>query len=176
MHDQLKPRRRLLAWGRSLFALAVVAVLLVMGIANIAMRAQWNQVEDSVLWQARPEGVTATEVSAESPAADAGITRGDVLRAVNGLPVERPADLTAIERRSAAGARLSYTIDRLGARQVFDVTLAPYPRSNPMYFVLAAVGLFTLLVGASVRLRRPEDQATLHFFWLCVAFFCVFTF
>ena len=45
-----------------------------------------------------------------------------------------------------------------------------------MYFVLAAVGLFTLLVGASVRLRRPHDQATLHFFWLCVAFFGAFTF
>jgi hypothetical protein len=45
-----------------------------------------------------------------------------------------------------------------------------------MYFVLAAVGLFTLLVGGSVRLRRPRDQATLHFFWLCVAFFGVFTF
>jgi hypothetical protein len=176
MHDQLTPHRRLLAWGRSLFALAVVAVLLVLGLANIAMRAQWHQVEDGVLWQARPEGVTATEVSAQSPAAAAGITRGDVLTAVNGSRVERPADLTAIERTSAAGTRLSYTIDRLGAEQVFDVTLAPYPRSNPMYFVLAAVGLFTLLVGASVRLRRPEDQATLHFFWLCVAFFGVFTF
>ena len=45
-----------------------------------------------------------------------------------------------------------------------------------MYFVLAAVGLFTLFVGASVRLRRPRDQATLHFFWLCVAFFGAFTF
>jgi two-component system NtrC family sensor kinase len=36
--------------------------------------------------------------------------------------------------------------------------------------------LFTLLVGASVRLKRPHDQATLHFFWLCVAFFGAFTF
>src|SRR5437868_8829653 len=45
-----------------------------------------------------------------------------------------------------------------------------------MYYVLAAVGLFTLFVGASVRLRRPHDQATLHFFWLCVAFFGAFTF
>jgi len=45
-----------------------------------------------------------------------------------------------------------------------------------MYFVLAAVGLFTLLVGASVRLRRPRDQATLHFFWLCVAFYGWFSF
>ncbi len=45
-----------------------------------------------------------------------------------------------------------------------------------MYYVLAAVGLFALMVGASVRLRRPHDQATLHFFWLCVAFFGAFTF
>ena len=39
--------------------------------------------------------------------------------------------------------------------------------SNALYYVLAAVGIFTLLVGAAVRLRRPRDQATLHFFWLC---------
>ena len=45
-----------------------------------------------------------------------------------------------------------------------------------MYFVLACVGLFTLLVGAAVRVRRPRDPATLHFFWLCVAFFGAFTF
>src|SRR5262249_35425315 len=57
-----------------------------------------------------------------------------------------------------------------------EVSLAPAPRGTSLYFALAAVGLFTLLVGASVRLRRPRDQATLHFFWLCVAFFGVFTF
>src|SRR5258706_6277631 len=45
-----------------------------------------------------------------------------------------------------------------------------------MYYLLAAVGLFTLFVGASVRLRRPRDQARLHFFGLCVAFFGAFTF
>ncbi len=31
-------------------------------------------------------------------------------------------------------------------------------------------------VGGAVRLRRPRDPATLHFFWLSVAFFGVFTF
>ena len=41
---------------------------------------------------------------------------------------------------------------------------------------LAGVGLFTLLVGTGVRLRRPENQATLHFFWLSIAFFGVLTF
>src|SRR4029077_19814704 len=78
--------------------------------------------------------------------------------------------------RGHEGTRLVYTLLRAGARQPLELALAPAPRGNSMYFVLAAVGLFTLLVGASVRLRRPRDQATLHFFWLCVAFFGVFTF
>jgi hypothetical protein len=57
------------------------------------------------------------------------------------------------------------------------VRIAPVP-SGPraLYFFLAAVGIFTLLVGGGVRLRRPRDPATLHFFWLAVAFFGVFTF
>jgi signal transduction histidine kinase len=176
MIELLTPRRRVLAWGRSLFALAVVAVLLVLGVANIAMRAQWHEVEDGVLWKLRSEGVTAAEVAPDSPAGSAGIARGDILLAVNGSPVARPGDVVALEHGSVAGARLSYTIARLGSQRVIELALAPSPSSSPVYFVLAAVGLFTLLVGASVRLRRPDDQATLHFFWLCVAFFGVFTF
>ncbi len=57
------------------------------------------------------------------------------------------------------------------------MTLAPLPSgAGGLYYVLAAVGIFTLLVGAAVRTRRPFDQATLHFFWLAVAFFGAFTF
>ena len=149
-----------------------------LGVANIAMRAQWHQVEDGVLWQAHPEGVTAAEVAGGSPAGSAPASqRGDVLdrgqRCARRTAVRTSSRL---EHRSAAGTRLSYTLVRLGSQQALDVTLAPSPHGSPMYFVLAAVGLFTLLVGASVRLRRPGDQATLHFFWLCVAFFGVFTF
>src|SRR5262245_30583253 len=43
-----------LVWGRSAFALAVVAILLALGVANIVTRARWHEVEDGVLWAARP--------------------------------------------------------------------------------------------------------------------------
>jgi two-component system, NtrC family, sensor kinase len=57
------------------------------------------------------------------------------------------------------------------------VAVAPIPSgARGLYFALAAVGIFSLLVGASVRLRRPDHQATLHFFWLCIAFFGVLAF
>jgi PAS domain S-box-containing protein len=147
-----------------------------LGIANIVTSASWHEVEDGVLWGSRIEGVTAVEVAAGSPGARAGIQRGDLLLAVNGAPVHTPADVVEHQHSGQEGTRLTYTLVRLGTHQLTDVALAPAPRGSSMYYVLAAVGLFTLLVGTSVRLKRPRDQATLHFFWLCVAFFGAFTF
>ena len=167
---------RWLSWGRSLFAVVVVLVLVALGIANIAMRAGWHEVEDGVLWGARPEGVTALEVSTGSVAALAGIAPGDILLAVNGAPVHTPAEVVEHQHQKPQGTRLAYTLLRLGEQRALEVSLASVSPRGSMYFVLAGVGLFTLLVGASVRLRRPRDQATLHFFWLCVAFFGAFTF
>ena len=57
MSDALTPTRWI-TWGRSVFALIVVSLLLALGIANIALRAQLHQVEDGVLWTDRAEGVT----------------------------------------------------------------------------------------------------------------------
>ena len=167
---------RWLVWGRSLFAVTVVTLLVALGVANVAMYSRWHEVEDGVLWSSRAEGVVATDVAADSAAAAAGILRGDLLLAVNGSPVQTPSDVVEYQHRGHAGTRLTYLLLRSGTRQPLALALAPAPRGNSMYFVLAAVGLFTLFVGASVRLRRPRDQATLHFFWLCVAFFGVFTF
>jgi PAS domain S-box-containing protein len=170
------PGPRRIPWVRSSMAAAVVAVLVALGLANIALYTRWHEVEDGVLWGERAEGVTALEVAPESAAAAAGIARGDVLLAVNGAPVQSPADVVEHQHSGREGTRLAYTLVRLGARQMLTVSLTPAPRGSSLYFVLAAVGLFTLLVGASVRLLRPHDQATLHFFWLCVAFFGVFSF
>ena len=163
-------------WGRSLLAVAVIVGLTALGIANVAMYSRWHEVEDGVLWAARSEGVTAIEIAPASSAARAGVQYGDVLLAVNGSPVQTPADVVEYQHQAHEGTRLSYTLLRLGTRQALEISLTPAPRAASMYFVLAAVGLFTLFVGALVRLRRPRDQATLHFFWVCVAFFGVFTF
>jgi len=165
-----------LAWVRPISAVAVTLVLIVLGLANIATRARFNPIEDGIFWDARPEGVTAVDVAPQSPGALAGIAQGDVLLAVNSRPVYTRQDVGAFQRQAGNGGRVDYTILHLGTRQALNVTLASAAPSRSMYYVLAAVGLFTLIVGASVRLRRPRDQATLHFFWLCVAFFGVFTF
>lgn len=167
---------RLRSVSRSVLALAVVAVLIVLGAANIVLRSQWHEVEDGVLWSQRAEGVAAAEVASGSAGARAGVKPGDLLVAVNGQAIETVADVIEVHHLGRAGTRLDYSLVRLGERRGLTVSLAPLPAPRAMYYALAAVGLFTLLVGASVRLRRPTDQATLHFFWLCVSFFGTFTF
>jgi PAS domain S-box-containing protein len=163
-------------WVGPAFALTIVISLFSLGVANIVLRARTTEVDDGVLWRARVEGVTAVEVASGSTGDRAGIVRGDVLIAVNGMPVRTPADVYDHHHGGRAGLPLAYTMARLGSRQIVVLALAPVTQATSMYFVLAGVGLFTLLVGAWVRLRRPNDEATLHFFWLCAAFFGWFTF
>jgi PAS domain S-box-containing protein len=170
------PNGASLAVLRSVLVGLVALVLVGLGIANIATRARLHAVEDGVYWAERPEGITAVEVAPGSAAARAGVARGDILVAVNGVAVQSRSDILGYQQQAREGTRLSYTLLRLGERQALDVSLAAVAPRGSMYFVLAGVGLFTLFVGASVRLRRPRDQATLHFFWLCVAFFGAFTF
>jgi PAS domain S-box-containing protein len=164
-------------WPRSIFPIVMALALLAMGIANIVERATSDDVEDGVLWVERSAGVVAAEVADGSPAQRAGIHPGDILLAIDSTPVTDRHTALQVQIESKAGDRHAYTLLRNGQRQAVDIALAPLPSSTGgLYYVLAAVGIFTLLVGAAVRIRRPFDQATLHFFWISVAFFGTFTF
>ena len=164
-------------WRQTALPVAVTLALLALGLANVVFRATSNEVEDGVLWVERAVGVVAAEVAAPSAASRAGVRPGDILLAIDSQPVDGRNDVLALQHQAQPGDRHTYTLLRLGSRDVVNVSLAPMPSGAGLfYYVLAAVGIFTLLVGAAVRARRPTDQATLHFFWLSVAFFGLFTF
>ena len=140
-------------------------------------RATFSEVEDGVLWTLSPEGVVAAEIAEGGPAAEVGLVRGDLLLAINDRPVQQVSDVVEALHAAEAGSSARYTVLRLGSREVIDLRIASLPNgSRPFYFLLASVGIFALLVGGGVRIRRPRDPSTLHFFWLSVAFFGVFTF
>lgn len=165
------------SWAGSVLAIVTAGCFLSLGAANIATRATWQEVEDGVLWVSRADGVTAAEVAPGTPAARLGVLPGDILLAIGGQPVDTPADVIDLLHRSVDGPPLTYSLARLGERRILQVPLSPIPQGNrALYFILAAIGMFTLLIGTAVRIRRPRDPATLHFFWLCLAFFGTFTF
>ena len=164
-------------WGRAMLAVAVVTILFCLAAANLVVRANWNELEDGVFWAVQPEGLVAAEVAAGTPGEQAGLQPGDVLIAIDGRSVESLDDVLEAAHAAEPGTQLEYTVLRLGSQELRRLALGPVPDGNEgIYRVLAAVGFFTLLIGASVRVRRPGDQATLHFFWLTVAFFGVFAF
>lgn len=164
-------------WRQTALPVAVTLALLALGLANVVTRVTSNEVEDGILWVEGAVGVVAAEVATPSAASSAGVRPGDILLAIDNQPIDGRADVLSRQRLAKAGDRHSYTLLRLGSREVANVSLAPMPAGEGFfYYVLAAVGIFTLLVGAAVRARRPTDEATLHFFWLSVAFFGVFTF
>ena len=172
IHPLSDARRR--AWLKSTVHLAVVAALLCLAAANIRLRASWTELEDGVLWTTEAGAVAAKEVFSQSPAAVAGVRPGDLLEAINNRPVVSLRDVEEALHGARKGESLKYTVARLDATRLLEIPVGPVPSgSKTHYFILASVGIFTLLVGAGVRLRRPENQATLHFFWLSVAFFGV---
>lgn len=168
--------RRVFGWCRSLLAIVLVGGIVGLAAAN-ALSARWSEVEDGVLWTDQPGGPVAVEVAPGSPAAAAGMAPGDVLLAVNGAPVESAAALLDILHASDRDTTLAYTLLRLEQQQLRDVALQPIPGGKPgIYPLLATIGILTLLIGAAVRLHGRGHQAVVHFFWLTVALFSVFTF
>jgi two-component system, NtrC family, sensor kinase len=151
--------------------LAVVIGLVVLAAMNISLRG-WNEVEDGVLWVANGSDVTASVVAEGTPASRAGIKPGDVLLKVDSKQIVHLRDVKDVLHASRAGQSLQYVISRQADSDILVIPVAGIPSGTQwLYLALASVGLFTLFVGTGVRLRRPENQATLHFFWLCVAFF-----
>ena len=174
LHAPIGARRRALL--QATVHLAVVAVLLCLGAANIvSVRANWTELEDAVRWQEQAGSITAKEVL-EGPGKRAGLRPGDVLEAIDGKPITSEQDVIDALHRAAKGDLLTYTVVRVNDSSIVPIAVQPLPTVSRLgYFLLAAVGVFTLLVGTAVRLRRPGNQATLHFFWLTVAFFGVFS-
>ena len=165
------------SWSRPTLPVAVVSVLVCLGVANLVTRATWQAVEDGVFWTGSTGGLVASRIAADSPAADVGLRPGDELLLVDEQPVETVSDLDAALRAARPDVAVRYTVIRPRTGVPLEFRIVPRRSgATPLYFVLASVGLFTLLVGGAVGLRRPQDPATLHFFWLAVAFFGVLTF
>jgi phosphoserine phosphatase RsbU/P len=125
------------------------------------------------------------QVASMSPPAEAaGLRKGDLLLAVNGLPVDGFADYDGAVRSARAGDRLRVRIQRVtsaGPReQELSIPLRPftyvgYAKTSPAYWCLLALRITTpflcLVLGFWVAAVRVYDRSawTLLFILLSVA-------
>lgn len=81
-------------------------------------------------------GARVKEVVAESPAATAGVAKGDILLLLAGAEIEDPAHLASLVGRHLAGDQVELILQRGENRKSLEITLAEAPPPLPMPSIL----------------------------------------
>lgn len=158
------------------FILVPVLVLLTLGTLNVLRKAEWRDVTDGVTWAPVENGLRAVRVDPMSEAfLRAGLRNGDVLTAVNKVPVRTKSDvLRALWQAAATDQSVTYDINKEGM-QIYPTFYPQRKAPNPIYFYLVLVGLTTIVLGLMVYVNsRGLMSLPYVFFYLLVLAFAGF--
>ena len=156
----------------TLLALATVGLVL-LALLNFRQESQFPQPDDGVWWVEAPGGLMATKVIPDGPGQKSGIKKGDILTAVNGVPVVRVPDQVRELYRTGVYGKATYSISRDGAaiEPAAEVYLEATDRSS--YLGLRFIGVIYLGIGLYVLFRRWTAPRATHFYLFCLASFAL---
>jgi serine protease Do len=115
------------------------------------------------LKMADTKGALVSDVTPGSPAAEAGLKAGDVIRSVDGTPVESSSDLSSRVAAMRPGARVGLDVLRDGADRKIDVRLGTFPDEDAPQASTAegrnrlGMALRTLTPDVAQGLDLPSD-------------------
>lgn len=158
-----------------MLALATLAAI-VFSWYNFVQRSRYDVVDDGVAWSDGASGVEAWKVAPDSPAYVAGIHPGDLLLAINDLPIPKAADVTRRLYRAGLWAQLRYKLERNG--EEFEARLITTPPHKPLSVenYLRVVGLLYLFIGLFIFVRRWNAPRAVHFYVFCLVSFMLCSF
>jgi len=152
----------------------LVILTLAAGVAaviNLEQQFQFRLPEDGVIWVDRADGVQALYVPADSPAGKAGVRQGDLLRQIEGLPIEKAIDVAQVLARIGVWRNTHYQIARGGVEfPINNLIVGEVPLDRAKLYQYA-VGLAYLIIGLFVYFRRGSAHKAKHFYILCLASF-----
>jgi two-component system NtrC family sensor kinase len=156
--------------------LALLVALLALGTFNVVRKARWRDVTDGVTWRTVENGLRAIRVDPQSEAfLRAGIRKGDVLTAINKVPVRTKIDvLKSLWQAAATDQSVTYQINKEGM-QIFPTFYPQKKAINPIYYYLVVVGVTTLAIGLIVFFNsRGQMSLPYVFYYLLVLAFAAF--
>ena len=159
-----------------LFVIVPLIAVLTLGTLNVVRKIEWRDVTDGVTWGAAESGLRALRVDPESEAfLRAGIRRGDVLTAINKVPVRTKSDvLKGLWQAAATDQSVTYDINKEGM-QIYPTFYPQRKAPNPIYYYLVLVGVMTLAIALIVYFNsRGLMTLPYVFFYLLALTFATF--
>ncbi len=165
-------KSRLTAVSLALLTLAAV----IFAALNFRQRERFTLPDDGASWLDTAQGVRAWHVEAGSPAAQAGIREGDIVRNIDGVPIARAAQLTRLLYRAGIWSALDYRLERNGRSFSAAVVTAPMRKPLSLENYLRVVGLLYLGIGLFIFARRWHAPRAVHFYLFCLVSFILYSF
>src|SRR5205814_5619153 len=145
------------------------AGLVSLAVINFQQRGIYQLPDDGVSWLDTPRGVQAWIVNPGGPGYRAGIREGDLLAAIDGIPIRRATEAARAVFHAGVWSQVSYDLTRGGEAFATSVVMVPQRQSKPVGGYLELVGLLYLAIGAFVLIRRGGAAKSLHFYFFCLA-------
>ncbi|HTB96783.1 MAG TPA: ATP-binding protein [Terracidiphilus sp.] len=159
----------------TLLALATVGLVL-LALLNFRQESHFQQPDDGVWWVETPGALAlkAERVPPGSPGQMQGIQPGDLLTAVNDVPVSRLSDLDRELYRTGPWGKANYSITRDGVQLDAPVGVIPEPPDRSVQQALRVIGLIYLAIGIYVLFRRWTAPRATHFYLFCLVSFALY--
>ncbi|MGE5741999.1 MAG: ATP-binding protein [Candidatus Aminicenantes bacterium RBG_16_66_30] len=153
-----------------LFVIVPLVAVLTLGTMNVVKKARWRDVTDGVTWRVDESGLRAIRVDPDSEAfLRAGIRNGDVLTAINKVPVKTKIDvLKGLWQAAATDQSVTYDINKEGM-QIYPTFYPQRKAPNPIYYYLVLVGLMTLAIALIVFFNSRGVMSLPYVFFYLLA-------
>jgi two-component system NtrC family sensor kinase len=161
--------------GAVVLALATLAAVIYAWI-NFRQRETYEIPDDGVAWLDTSHGTEAWKLAPNSPAARAGVRPGDVLVAINDVPVNTQIQVSKRLWRAGLWTLVHYKLRRNGEEFETRLVTAPAERPASIENYTRVVGLIYLFIGLFIFIRRWNAPRAVHFYVFCLVSFIFFSF
>ncbi len=156
---------------RIVVTVLISTLVVTIGILNLRDRATFAEPTDGVFWTESAQGLVATTVAVEGPAARSGIKAGDVLVSVNGSPVSNLGQFSDALDSLGINATANYLVSSGGERRETSLQLAARLLLGPRDVLRTLLAFLYLGIGVFVAIRGVRQPRALHFYVVCLAAF-----
>jgi two-component system NtrC family sensor kinase len=124
-------------------------IFVIICLANIFQKLQWNDAADNVVWGSGPDGLICLQAPEDSP-----LEKDDILVMVDKFVIKNQVDLY----RAITGKKFSaYEIERNGILKVVGVPIST--RYTPLtYYILAFSGILMILLSLRILNITLEEK------------------